>query len=165
MLRRYCPNVNANLNLNYLNTLTWRSLMTILSFTTQLSAFGWFFLWTCIKLHISCISSQNPNSFVLTSFLVPPHTKGGVKGSKGSRVLDTPKEREEDLELGFLLLAAKRRMVADKSKRTKVEEENAEPIDSELVLSIEKLQEIQDELEKVIYIHKYFKVCFFLCLC
>lgn len=42
-------------------------------------------------------------------------------------------------------------MVADKGKKTKVEEENAEQIDSELVLSIEKLQEIQDELEKVIF--------------
>ncbi|KAH9719708.1 NAP1-related protein 2 [Citrus sinensis] len=40
-------------------------------------------------------------------------------------------------------------MVADKGKKTKVEEENAEQIDSELVLSIEKLQEIQDELEKI----------------
>lgn len=35
----------------------------------------------------------------------------------------------------------------DKSKRGKKEEE--EHIDRELVLSIEKLQEIQDELEKV----------------
>lgn len=41
-------------------------------------------------------------------------------------------------------------MVADQSKKTRLEEENAEQIDSELVLSIEKLQEIQDELEKVI---------------
>lgn len=42
-------------------------------------------------------------------------------------------------------------MVADKSKKLKVSEkgENAEEIDGELVLSIEKLQEIQDELEKV----------------
>ncbi|KAK3226730.1 hypothetical protein Dsin_006592 [Dipteronia sinensis] len=40
-------------------------------------------------------------------------------------------------------------MVADKGKKTKVEEENTEQIDSELVLSIEKLQEIQDELEKI----------------
>lgn len=39
--------------------------------------------------------------------------------------------------------------MADKGKKTKVEEENAEQIDSELVLSIEKLQEIQDELEKI----------------
>lgn len=43
--------------------------------------------------------------------------------------------------------------VADKGKKLKVsekgEEENAEQIDGELVLSIEKLQEIQDELEKV----------------
>ncbi|KAH7550314.1 hypothetical protein JRO89_XS13G0170000 [Xanthoceras sorbifolium] len=41
------------------------------------------------------------------------------------------------------------KMVADKGKKTKVEEENAEQVDSELVLSIEKLQEIQDELEKI----------------
>lgn len=46
-------------------------------------------------------------------------------------------------------------MGADKGKKQKVgelEEENnvAEKIDGELVLSIEKLQEIQDELEKVI---------------
>lgn len=42
-------------------------------------------------------------------------------------------------------------MVADKSKKLKVSEkgENAEEIDGELVLSIEKLQEIQDELEKI----------------
>lgn len=47
-------------------------------------------------------------------------------------------------------------MVADKGKKVKVsaaekfEEENSEQLDGELVLSIEKLQEIQDELEKVI---------------
>lgn len=42
-------------------------------------------------------------------------------------------------------------MVADKSKKLKVSEkgENAEEIDGELVLSIEKLQEIQDEIEKI----------------
>ncbi|GAV57825.1 NAP domain-containing protein [Cephalotus follicularis] len=44
-------------------------------------------------------------------------------------------------------------MVADKGKKSKVaekgEDENAEQIDGELVLSIEKLQEIQDELEKI----------------
>lgn len=37
-------------------------------------------------------------------------------------------------------------MVADKSKKAKIEEEQ---IDGELVLSVEKLQEIQDDLEKV----------------
>ncbi|KAJ6792957.1 NAP1-related protein 2-like isoform X2 [Iris pallida] len=45
------------------------------------------------------------------------------------------------------------KMVADKGKKTKVGERGAEEepehIDGELVLSIEKLQEIQDELEKV----------------
>ncbi|XAR65476.1 hypothetical protein NMG60_11009617 [Bertholletia excelsa] len=44
-------------------------------------------------------------------------------------------------------------MVADKGKKLKVgekgEEENAEHVDGDLVLSIEKLQEIQDELEKI----------------
>ncbi|EOA35614.1 hypothetical protein CARUB_v10020829mg [Capsella rubella] len=44
-------------------------------------------------------------------------------------------------------------MVADKSKKSKIEEkvedENLEQIDGELVLSIEKLQEIQDDLEKI----------------
>lgn len=42
-------------------------------------------------------------------------------------------------------------MVADKSKKLKVSDkgENPEEIDGELVLSIEKLQEIQDELEKI----------------
>ncbi|XP_042436471.1 NAP1-related protein 2-like [Zingiber officinale] len=40
-------------------------------------------------------------------------------------------------------------MVADKGKRSKVEEEAPYHIDGELVLSIEKLQEIQDEIEKV----------------
>ncbi|KAA8542418.1 hypothetical protein F0562_023446 [Nyssa sinensis] len=44
-------------------------------------------------------------------------------------------------------------MVADKGKKLKFsdkgEEESAEHIDGELVLSIEKLQEIQDELEKI----------------
>lgn len=44
-------------------------------------------------------------------------------------------------------------MVGDKGKKLKVgekgEEENAEHIDGDLVLSIEKLQEIQDELEKI----------------
>ncbi|KAJ6828215.1 NAP1-related protein 2-like isoform X2 [Iris pallida] len=45
------------------------------------------------------------------------------------------------------------KMVADKGKKAKVGErgegEESEHIDGELVLSIEKLQEIQDELEKV----------------
>ncbi|XVF11940.1 hypothetical protein REPUB_Repub08aG0071600 [Reevesia pubescens] len=44
-------------------------------------------------------------------------------------------------------------MVADKGKKIKAaekgEEENSEQIDGDLVLSIEKLQEIQDELEKI----------------
>lgn len=41
-------------------------------------------------------------------------------------------------------------MVGDKTKKLKVSEKGElEEIDGELVLSIEKLQEIQDELEKV----------------
>ncbi|KAL0694835.1 hypothetical protein Bca4012_062015 [Brassica carinata] len=40
-------------------------------------------------------------------------------------------------------------MVADKSKKAKIEEENVEQIDGELVLLIDKLQEIQDDLEKM----------------
>eukprot|EP00249_Psilotum_nudum_P013025 c24111_g2_i1 orf=295-900(+) len=40
--------------------------------------------------------------------------------------------------------------MADKGKRTKVEVDDAsEQLDTELVLAIEKLQEVQDELEKV----------------
>lgn len=45
-------------------------------------------------------------------------------------------------------------MVADKGKKSKVvetgQEDDSDHIDGELVLSIEKLQEIQDELEKVL---------------
>ncbi|XP_074583170.1 NAP1-related protein 2-like [Curcuma longa] len=44
---------------------------------------------------------------------------------------------------------ATRMMVADKGKKSKLEEEATDHIDGELVLSIEKLQEIQDEIEKV----------------
>lgn len=39
-------------------------------------------------------------------------------------------------------------MVVDRTKKLKVAE-NSEDVDAELVLSVEKLQEIQDELEKV----------------
>jgi hypothetical protein len=46
-------------------------------------------------------------------------------------------------------------MVADKSKKLKVSD-NSEEIDGELVLSVEKLQEIQDELEKVPKFHSIF---------
>lgn len=46
-------------------------------------------------------------------------------------------------------------MVADKGKKSKVAEtaevEDSDHIDGDLVLSIEKLQEVQDELEKVIF--------------
>ena len=50
-------------------------------------------------------------------------------------------------------------MVADRSKKPKVSEkgENLDEIDGELVLSIEKLQEIQDELEKV---HQFCSILF-----
>lgn len=47
-------------------------------------------------------------------------------------------------------------MVADKGKKQKVEEKEENHIDKELVLSIEKLQEIQDELEKVYPISSVF---------
>ncbi|KAK7265788.1 hypothetical protein RJT34_33411 [Clitoria ternatea] len=40
-------------------------------------------------------------------------------------------------------------MVGDRTKKLKVAENSEENIDGELVLSIEKLQEIQDELEKI----------------
>ena len=44
----------------------------------------------------------------------------------------------------------RQRMTADKGKKTKVApEEESEPVDEALVLSIEKLQEVQDDLEKV----------------
>ena len=53
-------------------------------------------------------------------------------------------------------------MVVDKGKKLKLsekgEEENSDHIDGDLVLSIEKLQEIQDELEKVISF--FSSVCF-----
>lgn len=41
-------------------------------------------------------------------------------------------------------------MVADKGKKLKVAEKGEDEIDVDLVVSIEKLQEIQDDLEKVI---------------
>ncbi len=37
----------------------------------------------------------------------------------------------------------------DKGKRAKVEEEDGSELDAELVQAIEKLQEVQDELERV----------------
>lgn len=37
----------------------------------------------------------------------------------------------------------------DKGKRAKVEEEEGSELDAELVQAIEKLQEVQDELERV----------------
>ena len=57
-------------------------------------------------------------------------------------------------------------MVAgNKDKKLKVAERGEEDnnqIDEELVLSIEKLQEIQDDLEKVVeMLHAFFFVCAF----
>jgi hypothetical protein len=46
-------------------------------------------------------------------------------------------------------------MLADKGKKSKVAEDS-DHIDSELVLSIENLQEVQDELEKVIFSTPFF---------
>jgi hypothetical protein len=43
-------------------------------------------------------------------------------------------------------------MAGDRAKKLKVTE-NPEEVDAELILSIEKLQEIQDDLEKVY--HRY----------
>lgn len=45
-------------------------------------------------------------------------------------------------------------MAADKGKKCKIErgeDEEADQIDEKLVLCIEKLQEVQDELEKVYF--------------
>lgn len=40
----------------------------------------------------------------------------------------------------------------DKGKRAKVDEEDGSELDAELVQAIEKLQEVQDELERVSYV-------------
>lgn len=54
-------------------------------------------------------------------------------------------------------------MVADKGKKPKLsdkaEEENPDQIDEKLVLSIEKLQEVQDELEKVLPLYPSLPIC------
>jgi hypothetical protein len=51
-------------------------------------------------------------------------------------------------------------MVAKKGNDSKVlkrtEEKDSDHIDSELVLSIEKLQEIQDELDQVLFFNKFY---------
>ncbi|KAG6480032.1 hypothetical protein ZIOFF_063509 [Zingiber officinale] len=54
-------------------------------------------------------------------------------------------------ELGFLVWKGRGTgtMVVDKGKKSKVEEATSDHSDGELVLSIERLQEIQDEIEKV----------------
>lgn len=60
---------------------------------------------------------------------------------------------------------------ADKGKRSKVEDgvESSDPVDGELVLAIEKLQEVQDELEKVLIfcplvcLHHPCASCFIVC--
>lgn len=56
-------------------------------------------------------------------------------------------------------------MVEDKGKKPKVsekgEDDNSDNIDEKLVLSIEKLQEIQDELEKVIPSNPFMLMAFF----
>ncbi|KAJ7000911.1 hypothetical protein NC653_011386 [Populus alba x Populus x berolinensis] len=60
-------------------------------------------------------------------------------------------------------------MVADKGKKSKVTgEEETNHIDEELFLSVEKLQELQDELEKVLLfpfssLYVFAHVC--LCFC
>lgn len=56
-------------------------------------------------------------------------------------------------------------MVEDKGKKPKLadksEDQNSDSIDEKLVLSIEKLQEIQDELEKVKWPHTFMCLFFF----
>lgn len=48
-------------------------------------------------------------------------------------------------------------MVADKGKKSKVVvKEESVHIDGDLILSMEKLQEVQDELEKVLYFFFYY---------
>jgi hypothetical protein len=44
----------------------------------------------------------------------------------------------------------------DKGKRAKVEDEDASELDAELVQAIEKLQEVQDELERVWWFSFFF---------
>lgn len=60
-------------------------------------------------------------------------------------------------------LKKKKKMVADKGKKPKLsekaEEENPDQIDEKLVLSIEKLQEVQDELEKVLPLYPSLPIC------
>lgn len=60
-------------------------------------------------------------------------------------------------------LKKKKKMVADKGKKPKLsdkaEEENPDQIDEKLVLSIEKLQEVQDELEKVLPVYPSLPIC------
>lgn len=60
--------------------------------------------------------------------------------------------------------------MADKGKKSKVaemaEEADSDPIDGDLLISVEKLQEVQDELEKVLVSTPFFffcKVLFLLC--
>lgn len=57
-------------------------------------------------------------------------------------------------------------MVVDKGKKSKVAEDS-DNIDGELVLSIENLQEVQDELEKVIFSTPFsilVRACVFVCV-
>ena len=60
-------------------------------------------------------------------------------------------------------------MVAEKGKKSKVVErtegEDSVHIDSQLVQYIEKLQEVQDELEKVQFFQQHLCTCMCLCHC
>lgn len=74
------------------------------------------------------------------------------------RLPNEEKESKRVLETLFFwvlpLLPHNAKMIADKGKKAKLsekpEDDNSEVIDEKLVISIEKLQEIQDELEKVL---------------
>ena len=63
----------------------------------------------------------------------------------------------------------KEKMVAEKGKKSKVVErtegEDSVHIDSQLVQYIEKLQEVQDELEKVLFFQQLLCMCMCLCHC
>lgn len=91
--------------------------------------------------------------FCFPSHTLPiSHYKSERQRERATRVLGkgiTSERGETELEL----LSKAATMGADKGKKLKVdkveEENNSDAIDEKLVLSIEKLQEIQDELEKV----------------
>lgn len=73
----------------------------------------------------------------------------------GTKKQEREQRRSRNSLRDLQIRVKKVRMVADnKSKKAKTDEENAEQIDGELLLSIEKLQSIQDDLEKVQFVKK-----------